>query len=122
MPEDFFDAVERGVDLFDCVTPTRHARNHNAFTSTGRVNLRNAAWREDASALDAGCDCTACTQFSRGTLRHLCQSNEMLAGMLLTLHNLRFFHRLMADIRQAVFEGRVLELRAKVLSAMAKSE
>jgi queuine tRNA-ribosyltransferase len=122
MPEDFFDAVERGIDLFDCVTPTRHARNHNAFTSTGRVNLRNAAWREDAAPLDAACDCTACTQFSRGTLRHLCQSNEMLAGMLLTLHNLRHFHRLMAEMRQAVFEGTLPELRARVLSAMTVSD
>jgi queuine tRNA-ribosyltransferase len=122
MPEDFFDAVERGIDLFDCVTPTRHARNHNAFTSRGRVNLRNAAWREDASALDPVCDCTACTQFSRGALRHLCQSNEMLGGMLLTLHNLRHFHRLMAEIRTAVFEGRLLELRQKTLSAMAVSD
>lgn len=119
-PEDFFDAVERGIDLFDCVTPTRHARNHHAFTSQGPVNLRNAAWREDASPLDAACDCTACTQFSRGVLRHLCQTNEMLGGMLLTLHNLRFFHRLMEQIRGAIFEDRLLELRAEILPAMSR--
>lgn len=121
-PEDFFDAVQRGIDLFDCVTPTRHARNHNAFTTKGRVNLRNAAWRTDASPLDPACDCTACTQFSRGTLRHLCQSNEMLGGMLLTLHNLRYFHRLMADIRRSVFAGNFSELRRATLDALAPAE
>ena len=119
-PEDFFDAIERGIDLFDCVTPTRHARNHNAFTSAGRVNLRNAAWRDDATTLDPECDCTACTQFSRGVLRHLCQTNEMLGGMLLTLHNLRFFHRLMAQIRGAIFADRLPELRERVLPAMMR--
>ncbi|MBL8857670.1 MAG: tRNA guanosine(34) transglycosylase Tgt [Planctomycetes bacterium] len=118
MPEDFFDAIERGIDLFDCVTPTRHARNHNAFTAQGRVNLRNSAWREDPSPLDTTCDCTACTQFSRGTLRHLCQSNEMLAGMLLSLHNLRYFHRLMIDIRAAVFTGTFTELRERTLRSL----
>jgi queuine tRNA-ribosyltransferase len=120
-PEDFFDAVERGMDLFDCVTPTRHARNHNAFTSQGRVNLRNSAWRADTSPLDPTCDCTACTQFSRGVLRHLCQSGEMLAGMLLTLHNLRFFHRLLESIRTAVLEDRLSDLRAQILEPMKRS-
>jgi queuine tRNA-ribosyltransferase len=119
-PEDFFDAVERGIDLFDCVTPTRHARNHNAFTSLGRVNLRNAIYREDDSPLDPACDCTACTQFSRGVLRHLCQSGEMLAGMLLTLHNLRFFHTLMGRIRGAVLADELPELRAAILEPMTR--
>jgi queuine tRNA-ribosyltransferase len=108
------------MDLFDCVTPTRHARNHNAFTSRGRVNLRNALWREDTSPLDPSCDCIACTQFSRGVLRHLCQSGEMLAGMLLTLHNLRFFHRLMQRIRAAILEDKLTELRAEVLEPMTQ--
>jgi queuine tRNA-ribosyltransferase len=117
-PEDFFDAIERGIDLFDCVTPTRHARNHNAFTSAGKVNLRNQRWREDESPLDPGCDCVACTRFSKGVLRHLCTSEEMLGGMLLTLHNLRFFHRLMERIRGAIAEDRLLALRGEVLSAM----
>lgn len=111
----------RGIDLFDCVTPTRHARNHNAYTSRGRVNLRNAIHREDRSPLDPDCDCTACVQFSRGALRHFCQSNEMLGGMLLTLHNLRYFHRLMADIRASVFAGTLLELRERTLAALATS-
>ena len=119
-PEDFFDAIEQGIDLFDCVTPTRHARNHNAFTSQGRINLRNACWREDTSALDPACDCTACTQFSRGVLRHLCTSEEMLGGMLLTLHNLRFFHRLMEAIRAAISADRLSELRSAVLEPMTR--
>jgi len=118
LPEDFFDAVERGIDLFDCVTPTRHARNHNAFTSQGRVNLRNMGWREDARPLDPDCDCPACRQFSRGTLRHLCTSDEMLGAMLLTLHNLRFFHALFERIRSAIESDRLTELRSEVVDRM----
>jgi queuine tRNA-ribosyltransferase len=120
MPEDFFDAVERGIDLFDCVTPTRHARNHNAFTSQGRVNLRNMGWREDVRPLDPDCDCPACRQFSRGTLRHLCTSDEMLGAMLLTLHNLRFFHELFRRMRRAIDEDRLAELRAETLARMTR--
>ena len=119
-PEDFFDSVERGVDLFDCVTPTRNARNHTAFTSQGRVNLRNEGFREDPRPLDPACDCVACTQFSRGVLRHLCKINEMLAGTLLSLHNLRLFHTLLASMRDAISEGRLAALRAEVLPAMTR--
>ena len=117
-PEDFFDAIERGIDLFDCVTPTRHARNHNAFTSRGKINLRNGAWRRDDSPLDPACDCIACTRYSKGILRHLCTSEEMLGPMLLTLHNLRFFHVLLARIRAAIFADKLAELRAEILPAM----
>jgi queuine tRNA-ribosyltransferase len=114
-PADFFDAIERGVDLFDCVTPTRHARNHRAFTSQGEINLRNARWREDAAPLDPACSCPCCASYSKGTLRHLCASGEMLAGMLLTLHNLAFFFGLMRRIRAAILEDRLPELRAEAL-------
>ncbi len=119
-PTDFFDAIERGCDLFDCVTPTRHARNHTVYTSQGRMNVRNNGWREDPSPLDPGCDCLACTQYSKGVLRHLAVTNEMLAGVLLSLHNLRFFHRLLADIRSAIAEDRLAELRAAVLEPMTR--
>ena len=119
-PEDFFDAIERGIDLFDCVTPTRHARNHNAFTSRGKVNLRNQRWREDTGPLDPACDCVACREFPLGVLRHLCTSDEMLGPMLLTLHNLRFFHRLMAEIRAAIEQDKLPELRAARLATMEK--
>lgn len=118
-PEDFFDAVERGIDLFDCVTPTRHARNHNAFTSRGKVNLRNGGWRRADEALDPECDCIACLRYSKAVLRHLCTSEEMLGPMLLTLHNLRFFHRLMEQIRAAIAADELLELRARILPAMS---
>ncbi len=117
-PEDFFDAVERGVDLFDCVTPTRHARNHRAFTSRGEVNLRNARWREDDTALDPECACVCCARYSKGTLRHLCASGEMLAGVLITLHNLAFFFGLMRRMRAAVIAGGLVELRNEVLGKL----
>jgi queuine tRNA-ribosyltransferase len=115
-PLDFFDAIEEGVDLFDCVTPTRHGRTHQAFTSGGPVNLRNAIWARDERALDPECDCPCCSGFSRGYLRHLCKSNEMLGAQLLTLHNLRFFFRLLERIRGAIEQDRLPELRASVLA------
>ena len=117
-PSDFFDAIERGIDLFDCVTPTRNARNHTAFTSQGRVNLRNLGFKEDTRPLDPACDCVACTRFSRGVLRHLSKSNEMLAGTLLSIHNLHFFHSLLASMREAIKAGTFSALRERVLPAM----
>jgi len=119
-PGDFFDAVGAGVDLFDCVTPTRNARNHTAFTSQGRVNLRNEGFREDPRPLDPACDCVACTRFSRGVLRHLCQTNEMLAGTLLSLHNLRLFHTLLASMRDAITRGHLSALREELVPSMTR--
>ena len=113
-PLDFVDAVERGVDMFDCVTPSRHGRNHQAYTSEGKLNLRNQRWRTDDAPLDAACDCSTCAGFSRGYLRHLCKSNEMLAGTLLSIHNLRTFHRLLEDARTAIRDGTWTELRRSV--------
>jgi len=104
-PRDFFRAVRAGVDMFDCVTPTRHGRNHQVWTSTGRMNLRNSAWARDERPLDAACTCATCTQFSRAYLRHLCNCGEMLAGVLLSLHNVHFFQTLMARIRAAIASG-----------------
>ncbi|HED66104.1 MAG TPA: tRNA guanosine(34) transglycosylase Tgt [Planctomycetes bacterium] len=119
-PLDFLDAVERGIDMFDCVTPTRHGRNHQAFTSLGRINVRNQCWREDTSPLDPDCDCIACTRFHRASLRYLCTSGEMLGGILVSLHNLRFFHRLLADIRAAILDDRLRDLRARFEEAQRK--
>ncbi len=116
-PLDFLDAIERGIDMFDCVTPTRHGRNHQAFTSEGRVNLRNVAWRDDTARLDDDCNCAACTQFSRGALRHLCKSGEMLGGILVSIHNLTFFQRLLSDIRAAIAAGTLPTLRARCARA-----
>jgi queuine tRNA-ribosyltransferase len=98
-PRDFEFAVRAGVDLFDCVTPTRHGRTHQAFTSEGVLNLRSAQFARDPSPLDPKCDCPCCTGYSRAYLRHLARSGEMLAAILLTLHNLRHFHGLLADLR-----------------------
>ncbi len=117
-PSDFFDSIERGIDLFDCVTPTRHARNHRAFTSQGELNLRNAKFREDTSPLDPACACPCCRNYSRGTLRHLCASEEMLAGMLLSLHNLAYFFDLMTRIRAAIRTDTLAMLRSEVLGAI----
>ena len=104
-PEDLIEGVARGVDLFDCVAPTRMGRNGTAFTNTGRVNVKNAEWREDPAPIDPECDCTACTRFSRAYLRHLFVSDEILGLRLLSLHNVHFLVALMRRARQAVLEG-----------------
>jgi queuine tRNA-ribosyltransferase len=104
-PEDLLEGVRRGVDLFDCVFPTRMGRTGNALTRDGRINLRNARHREDAGPIDAECDCAACRRFSRAYVRHLVQANEMLGLRLLSLHNVHFLVRLMADARVRLFDG-----------------
>ena len=105
-PEDLVEAVARGVDMFDCVMPTRNARNGHYFTSTGTVRVRNARYERDLRPIEEGCDCVACAGgFSRAYLRHLDRCNEMLAPMLGTLHNLRYYQRLMAGMREAIEAG-----------------
>src|SRR5437773_203779 len=101
-PEDLVAAVERGVDLFDCVAPTRNGRNGSAFTPDGPVNIRNAEHREDPRPLDETCDCETCTTFSRGYLRHLFVAEELLGLRLLSLHNVRYLIRLAAEMRAAI--------------------
>ena len=101
-PEDLVAAVERGVDLFDCVAPTRNGRNGSAFTPDGPVNIRNAEHREDPRPLDATCDCETCTTFSRGYLRHLFMAEELLGLKLLSLHNVRYLIRLAGEMRAAI--------------------
>lgn len=108
-PDDIIGAVERGVDMFDCVLPTRSGRNAKAYTRVGEVNLRNARFADDAAPLDAACQCACCTQFSRAYLHHLFKAGEMLSGMLLTLHNLTFYQDLMDELREAIAEGRLKE-------------
>ena len=101
-PEDLVAAVERGVDLFDCVAPTRNGRNGSAFTPDGPVNIRNAEHREDPRPLDDACDCETCTTFSRGYLRHLFMAEELLGLRLLSLHNVRYLIRLAEALRAAI--------------------
>ena len=105
-PDDLVGAVERGVDMFDCVLPTRSGRNGQAFTWTGPLNLRNARHAEDTAPLDERCPCDACTQYSRAYVHHLTKSGEILGAMLLTEHNLTFYQALMAAMREAIGEGR----------------
>ena len=104
-PADLVAAVERGVDLFDCVAPTRGGRNGSAFTPEGTLNIRNAAFRTDERPLDQSCDCETCTTYSRGYLRHLFVSGELLGLRLLSLHNVRYLIRLAAEMRDAIQRG-----------------
>ena len=101
-PEDLVAAVERGVDLFDCVAPTRNGRNGTAFTPDGPVNIRNATFRTDGRPLDPCCDCETCTTYARGYLRHLFAAEELLGLRLLSLHNVRYLIRLAAEMREAI--------------------
>jgi queuine tRNA-ribosyltransferase len=119
-PLDLYEAVRAGVDLFDCVTPTRHGRNHQAFTWEGRLNLRNARHERDPRPLEEGCDCPACRHVSRAYLRHLCMAGEMLAGILLTQHNLRFFHRTMEAMRDAIARGELAALAERIARAQGR--
>ncbi len=106
-PDDLVGAVLRGVDMFDCVLPTRSGRNGQAFTWSGPLNLRNARHAEDNDPLDASCGCPTCGSYSRAYLHHLTKSGEMLGAMLLTEHNLSFYQQLMAAMRAAIGEGRM---------------
>jgi queuine tRNA-ribosyltransferase len=104
-PEDFLAALAAGMDLADCVAPTRMGRNGAAFTDDGQVNIRNARHREDEAPLDAACDCETCTTYSRGYLRHLFATEELLGLRLLSLHNVRYLIRLAARAREAIVAG-----------------
>lgn len=104
-PEDIVEAVRRGIDMFDCVMPTRNGRNGHLFTSTGVVKIRNSVHKSDTAPLDAQCDCHTCTHFSRAYLHHLDKCKEMLGATLNTLHNLHFYQKLMSQLRQAIDAG-----------------
>jgi queuine tRNA-ribosyltransferase len=105
LPQDLLRFIAMGYDLFDCVIPTRNGRNGTCFTSTGRVNLRLARWARDGEPLDAACGCYTCRNFSRAYLHHLDRCGEMLGSMLMTQHNLSFYHGLMARLRASVETG-----------------
>jgi queuine tRNA-ribosyltransferase len=110
-PEDLIEAVARGVDMFDCVLPTRNGRNGQAFTSRGKLNIKNARYALDHAPLDECCGCSVCRRHTRAFIRHLYQSGEMLASMLLTHHNLAFFLDTMKRVRQAIRSGQFAEFR-----------
>jgi len=104
-PADIVRAVARGIDMFDCVMPTRNARNGHLFTTEGVVRIRNSAHQDDLRPLDAGCDCYACRHYSRAYLRHLDRCSEILGARLNTLHNLHYYQELMAGLREAIASG-----------------
>jgi queuine tRNA-ribosyltransferase len=99
------EAVGRGIDMFDCVLPTRNARNGWLFTRYGDIKIRNARYRSDLGPLDGGCDCYACRNFSRAYLHHLQRTNEILGARLNTMHNLRYYLTLLSELREAIAGG-----------------
>jgi queuine tRNA-ribosyltransferase len=111
-PGDLVGAVKRGIDMFDCVLPTRSGRTAQAFTRQGTLNLRNARHADDPTPLDPECRCSACIGFSRAYLHHLVKAGEILAAMLLTTHNLTYYADLMAAMREAIMTGRLTEFEA----------
>ena len=119
-PVNILEAVSRGVDLFDCVMPTRNARHGHAFTSEGVRNLLNAKYTLDESPLDSRCGCPVCRKFSRAYLHHLFKAGEMLAMRLTVMHNLYFYNHLLADIRQALDEGRFAEFYQEKIQVLGK--
>lgn len=106
-PEDIVEAVVRGVDMFDCVMPTRNARNGHLFTSSGVVKIRNATYRHDTGPLDPECDCYTCRNFSRAYLHHLYRCGEMLSAQLNTIHNLHHYQKVMKELRSAIENRRL---------------
>jgi queuine tRNA-ribosyltransferase len=116
--EDFFEAVSRGVDIFDCVLPTRLARHGAAFTHTGRLNLRNQSLSDNQSPIEQGCACYACQHFTRGYIRHLMVSKEILGLYLASIHNLHFLLDTMRQIRESIFDGSFETLRAAMLGKL----
>jgi queuine tRNA-ribosyltransferase len=121
-PEDILDSVSRGVDMFDCVLPTRNARNGQLFTRRGRLSIRNARYRDDGRPPDPDCSCLTCRTVSRAYLRHLHLSGEMTAATLMTLHNLFFYLDIMRGLRQSLRLCRFQEFRRKTLRQLAAAE
>ncbi|MBD3285443.1 tRNA guanosine(34) transglycosylase Tgt [candidate division WOR-3 bacterium] len=117
-PEDILEMVGAGIDLFDCVLPTRNGRTGSAFTRIGRINIRNARYKDDLTPLEDECDCPVCKKYSRAFLRHLFMAKEILGPRLLSIHNLHFYYTLMREIRQAIGEGRFAEYKQNRLQEL----
>jgi queuine tRNA-ribosyltransferase len=115
-PLDLIESVAAGIDMFDCVLPTRLGRNGSAYTTFGRVNVKNSRYTDDFGPLDAACDCWACRNYSAAYMRHMYKSGEIMAARLLTFHNLYFYHKVMAGIRAALAEDRFPEYRRAFLA------
>jgi queuine tRNA-ribosyltransferase len=120
-PQDIVAAVQRGVDLFDCVMPTRHARNGHLFTASGVINIRNACYQRDTGPLDPECSCSTCRRYTRAYLRHLDRCGEILGVRLGTVHNLHFYLDLMRQIRASIAAGTLAQLSARILAIPRRS-
>lgn len=119
-PLDLLEGIERGIDMFDCVLPTRLARHANASTRHGKINLKNAKYREDFTPLEHDCDCYACKHYTKAYIRHLIIAGEVLGGRLLSIHNLRFLIRMTEEIREAIDENRFLEYKEQFIANYTK--
>jgi queuine tRNA-ribosyltransferase len=115
-PDDLVGAVERGVDMFDCVLPSRSGRNGQAFTAQGALNIRNAKFAEDLAPLDENCACSVCQNHSRAYLHHLIRAKEILGAMLMTEHNIAYYQSLMAGMRAAIADGAFADFASKFRS------
>jgi len=115
-PLDILEGVERGIDMFDCVLPTRIARHGNCFTRNGKMNIKNAKYKEDFTPIEEGCDCYACKNYTKAYIRHLITANETNGGRLLSIHNIRFLIKLTEEIREAIKEDRFEEYKKEFIS------
>ena len=121
-PIDIIEGVIRGIDMFDCVLPTRIARHGNAFSHHGKMNLRNAKFKEDFTPIENDCDCYTCKHYTKAYIRHLLVANEQLAGRLLSIHNIRFLIKLTEDLREAIKNDNILEYKEEFLSRYEKNK
>jgi queuine tRNA-ribosyltransferase len=115
-PVDILDGIEHGIDLFDCVIPTRNGRNGCAFTANGKLKIRNSRYRADEKPLDKNCNCYTCKNFSRAYIRHLLTANEILGLNLMSLHNIYFFEDMMEKARQSINTGNFKSFKSEMLS------
>ena len=121
-PEDLINAIDKGVDMFDCVMPTRNARNGWLFTRYGDIKIKNAQYRDDLKPIDSSCNCYTCKNFSRAYLHHLYKIGEMLGSRLNTIHNLFFYRQMMVEIREAIQKKSIQTYKAKFLKERKTNE
>lgn len=121
-PQNILEAVERGVDFFDCVYPSRNARHGQLYTHRGKINIKNARYEKDMKPIEEGCRCPTCQTYSRAYIRHLMKANEMLGMRLCVMHNLYFYNHLMEEIRNALDQGRFAEFKRQTLADMEENE
>jgi len=122
LPEDILESVERGIDMFDCVIPTRYARSATLFTNRGRIRLTNKNYRRDFYPVEPNCGCYTCQNFTRAYLHHLFTSNEVLSAILASIHNVHFYLNMMSEIRESIEEGRFTEYKEQFLSSYLKGK